>query len=61
MITLYNKVKQMGIVLGTIQKIILYFRQERPKFFCPRTKAERKKEDLAIKEMFTRANMKHKV
>ena len=51
----------MGIVLGTIQKIILYFRQEQPKFFCPRTKAERKEEDLAIKEMFIRANMKHKV
>lgn len=51
----------MGTVLETIQKIILFFRQEQPKFFCPRTKAEKKAEELAIKEAIARLNIKHKL
>lgn len=51
----------MRTVLETIQKIVLLFRQEQPKFFYPRTKKERKKEELAIKEAIARLNIKHKL
>ena len=51
----------MKTVLETIQKIVLIFRQEQQKFFCPRTKKERKEEELAIKEAIARLNIKHKL
>ena len=51
----------MRTILEIIQKTVLFFRQEQPKFFCPRTKKERKEEELAIKEAIARLNIKHKL